>query len=330
MTGRRVLVLTLLPLTVGAAAALPFSIGWLANPTFYLLRADLASLLLFVGWLCSGLVAFLLLRERQTAAGARRSIDAVRTAQAEEHHLFLFRLDHELKNPLQALRNALANVGLDALSPEQEQALDIARDQALHLSRLVTDLRNLDQLETAEIEQKEVPVGAVLEAAIKVAQTGVRDVPAIDAGHSLVLNIQETAWPPVVLGDRDLLQLAVYNLIGNACKFSPPGSPVEIWALPEDSMVRIDVIDRGQGIPAEDLPHMGEVLYRGRTARDIPGSGLGLALVRTVVAKHGGRFTMRSQPGECTVATIRLPLVPGSGSQASTKEVQGRENASSG
>ncbi|MGB9724633.1 MAG: sensor histidine kinase [Chloroflexia bacterium] len=71
----------------------------------------------------------------------------------------------------------------------------------------------------------------------------------------------------------------------------------------------VEVADTGPGIPEDELPHLGEELYRGSTARNVEGSGLGLALVRAIVARHGGRMTVRSQPGKGTVVALRLPTV---------------------
>jgi light-regulated signal transduction histidine kinase (bacteriophytochrome) len=102
--------------------------------------------------------------------------------------------------------------------------------------------------------------------------------------------------------------LACFNLVDNALKFTPPSSEIEVRAFEVNPWVVVEVVDNGSGIPPEDLPHIFEELYRGKNARGCAGSGLGLALVRAIVARHEGDITVRSRPGQGTVFTLRLPL----------------------
>jgi two-component system OmpR family sensor kinase len=110
------------------------------------------------------------------------------------------------------------------------------------------------------------------------------------------------------MADRDLLYLAVYNLLDNALKFTRPGDTVEVRAFEDGASVVIEVADTGPGIPEDELPHVWEELYRGQGARAAPGSGLGLALVRAIVELHGGQINLRSRAGQGTVFTVRLPI----------------------
>jgi two-component system OmpR family sensor kinase len=109
------------------------------------------------------------------------------------------------------------------------------------------------------------------------------------------------------VGDWDLLFLATYNLLDNAYKFTRPGDTVEVRAIEEADSVVIEVADTGPGIPEEELPRVWDELYRGQGARGIPGSGLGLALTRAIVDRHGGGVALRSRAGQGTVVTLRLP-----------------------
>jgi two-component system OmpR family sensor kinase len=113
---------------------------------------------------------------------------------------------------------------------------------------------------------------------------------------------------PDVLGDWDLLFLATYNLLDNALKFTRPGDTVEVRAFEGGAFVVIEVADTGPGILEEEVSRVWEELYRGQGARGVPGSGLGLALVRAIVERHGGRVTLRSREGQGTVVTMRLPV----------------------
>jgi two-component system OmpR family sensor kinase len=115
---------------------------------------------------------------------------------------------------------------------------------------------------------------------------------------------------PLVTGDRDLLALAVYNLIENALKFTSGEEAVEVRALEDGRAIVVEVADSGPGIPDEELSKIFEELYRGANARGIEGSGLGLALAQRIVELHGGQIMVRSsQTGpRGTVFTIRLPV----------------------
>ena len=115
---------------------------------------------------------------------------------------------------------------------------------------------------------------------------------------------------PTITGDRDLLVLAVYNLVENALKFTCETDSVEIRLLEDGRAILIEVADSGAGIPAEDVSKIFEELYRGSNARSTEGSGLGLALVHRIISLHGGQIDVRSSQEEPrgTVFTIRLPV----------------------
>jgi two-component system sensor histidine kinase MprB len=109
--------------------------------------------------------------------------------------------------------------------------------------------------------------------------------------------------PCVVFGDAERIRGAVRNLLDNAAKFSPPGSPVEVSLRGGELSVR----DYGPGIPAADLPHVFERFYRAPSARAVPGSGLGLSIVRQVADSHGGAIRAETRPGGGTLMRFRLP-----------------------
>jgi two-component system OmpR family sensor kinase len=125
----------------------------------------------------------------------------------------------------------------------------------------------------------------------------------------LTLTLPQAPWPvPTILGDRDLLFLAFYNLLDNALKFTQPGDTVEVRAFDNGDRVAVEVADTGPGIPHEEIPRIWDELYRGQEARGVPGSGLGLALVRAIVERHEGRVSVRSRVGQGTVVRVILPV----------------------
>ncbi len=288
-----------LPLVIGLGLALLLQYGPWSNPVLTL-RADLGTVLLLLGlaatlaWGCA--VAVAVRRDRREAG----RLACLRQEQADAHRRFLRRLDHELKNPITAIRAGLANLdeGVDGA------ILGSVRVQVNRLARLSADLRKLADLETQPLDGTAVDLSAVV---AELTDTPREHLEA--TGRSLQVILPRAPWPlPKVLGDRDLLFLALHNLVDNACKFSGPQATIELRAFEDGSNVVVEVADTGPGIDPDEIPHLGEELYRGRSARGIEGSGLGLALVQAIVDRHRGTLTIRSRPGQGTVVALRLPV----------------------
>ena len=234
---------------------------------------------------------------------AARTRQQANAAAAEERRRFLRRLDHELKNPLTAIRAGLANLAELPSGVAHREALASVENQALRLSRLSADLRKLAELEVRLVEHAPVDIPGLLRDGFSMAQ----EQPGAAERH-LNLSIPQAPWPlPNVQGDSDLLLLAVHNLLENALKFSRPGDTLELRAFEDGTFIVIEVADTGPGIPEDEQAHVWEELYRGEAGRGIPGSGLGLALVRAIAERHNGRVSLRSRLGQGTVFSLRLP-----------------------
>ncbi len=296
------LLVSLAPLGLGLLAALLWQAGLFPDPVLVLrLRADVGTLLLLAGVLLTLLALPAAAVGMHSARRRARDLDAARAACADDRRRFLRRLDHELKNPLTALRAGLANLSALSAGAERDAASASVEAQVARLSRLVADLRKLAELERHPLERTPVDVSQLLAEAVELA----RETP----DRAITLTLPQAPWPlPPVPGDRDLLFLACYNLLDNACKFTHPGDAIEVRAFEDGRRVVIEVADTGPGIPEEDRPHVFEELYRGENARGVEGSGLGLALVRAVARHHGGNVAVRSREGEGTAVTLRLPL----------------------
>ncbi len=230
--------------------------------------------------------------------------DYIQSAE-QKRRQFLRRLDHEIKNPLTGLRAALVNLQEAQAADERWQASQNAGKAVERLTRLLTDLRKLADLDERPIEHYPVSVPELLDDVVEAART----IPAYE-GRSISLLIPKIPSPfPMITGDRDLLVLAVYNLVENALKFTSANDSVEVRALEDGRSIVIEVADSGVGIPTEDLPKIFEELYRGSNARSTEGSGLGLALVNRIAILHGGGVGVRSSQNEPrgTVITLRLP-----------------------
>ena len=299
----RALILALVPFALGLATALLLRAISDGLPIVRL-RADLGTWLALLG----GLLSLVALTGVVVWAAAGRRLDRVlteaRQAQAEAHRRFLRQLDHELKNPLTAIRVGLANLAGTPPGEARDRTLAGVEGQVGRLSKLAADLRKLADLETRPLERTAVDLNELLREAVALAQQRPEG-----EGRGIALTLPQAPWPlPQVRSDRDLLFLAVYNLLDNALKFTRPGDTIEVRAIEDGRIVTVEVADTGPGIPKDELPHIFKELYRGQGARRTEGSGLGLALVRAIVEQHGGRVTVRSREGEGTVFTLHLPL----------------------
>jgi two-component system OmpR family sensor kinase len=270
-----------------------------SHPHIVYLRADLGTLSILIGLLLTIVAAMIF---SMLAWRERIHARADETA-AEEHRRFLSRLDHELKNPLTAIRAGLVNMQEPGNGSSNRETLASLEAQALRMSRLSSDLRKLADIEVRQLECLPVELPALLQEAFRLAQEhpGASD-------RTLNLSLPRAPWPlPPIQGDADLLLMAVHNLLENALKFSRPGDTLELRAFEDGQSVVIEVADTGPGIPDEEQPHVWEELYRGKAGRGISGSGLGLALVRAIIDRHQGSVGLRSRIDQGTVFTLRLP-----------------------
>lgn len=294
----------LLPAALGLLLAALIAGGQLENHQIYL-EGRLIFVAPLLGFLLTGLVSIILLIRQRAEMRIQYGISHHQAEAAEERRRFLRRLDHELKNPLTAIRAGLANLNWLPSEEMRNETLDSVEAQTLRLSRLASDLRKLADLETRTLELIPVDMGQLLQEVMEVSQE------RPEAGQRrLTLSVPQAPWPlPAVQGDQDLLFLAAHNLMDNALKFTQPGDTIEIRAFEDGERIVIEVADTGPGIPDEDLLHIWDELYRGQGARGIPGSGLGLSLVRAIAERHGGQVNLRSRPGQGTVFTLRLPVL---------------------
>ena len=292
----------LLPLILGISLLLFFSLYYdKTHVHIVYLRAGFGILLFFLGLLLSILTAvvFIMLDWREKVH--RHESETA----AEDHRRFLSRLDHELKNPLTAIRAGLANLSESSINDGNKNTLASLETQALRMGRLSSDLRKLVDIEIRQVERLPVDIPVLLQEAYSLAQ----ELPGASE-RKLNLSLPRAPWPlPCILGDGDLLLMAVFNLLDNALKFSRPGDTLELRAFEDGQEIVIEVADTGPGIPDDEQPHVWEELYRGKAGRGVAGSGLGLALVHAIVDRLGGRVGLRSRLDHGTVFTLRLPAV---------------------
>lgn len=259
-----------------------------------------------LGFLVMLFLLFLYYWDLRSVRQARTLIMESLREMEQSRRSFLRRLDHEIKNPLTGLRAALVNMQETQNVDEREHAVENAGRAVGRLSRLLADLRKLSDLGERPIERSRLDVPDLLQDAVDAAHV----LPAFE-GREVSLLIPKVPSPfPTITGDRDLLVLAIYNLIENALKFTCSDDSVEVRLSEDGQVIVIEVADSGPGIPAEDVSKIFEELYRGSNARSTEGSGLGLALVNRIIALHDGKINVRStqENPRGTVFTVRLPV----------------------
>jgi signal transduction histidine kinase len=225
---------------------------------------------------------------------------------ARQQMEFVASVSHELRTPLAVICSAGENLA-DGVVADSAQVRTYG-------SLIETEGRRLGDMVERVMEFAGISSGAPIRSragvdVAKVVADVVRGVgPDADARGVTVTIHPDGALPPVT-ADPDALRSALQNIVGNAVKYSANGGAVNVTARAEAGGVEIRVADRGLGIDAEDLPHIFEPFYRGRHAVDaqVRGTGVGLSVVRHVVAAHRGTIAVDSRVGEGTTITVKIP-----------------------
>jgi len=282
--------------------SLIFHFSPLPNPYVYV-RAQLSVLILMAGVLCALILGIgLVIRGRFEAF--RRQLRQFRQQVAEDRYRFIRRLDHEMKNPLTAILAGLANMATADSRQVRASALESVETQVQRLRQLVSDLRKLSELETRKIDYTPVDLSALFYN----LHTLFQERPEASERY-LNLSLPNAPWPlPQIYGDSDLLFLAFYNLLDNAMKFTRSGDTIEVRCYEHNGAVVVEIADTGPGIREDEMPQIWSELFRGEMARSVPGSGLGLALVKSILTRHAAQIELRSWVGRGTSVMVQLPV----------------------
>jgi signal transduction histidine kinase/ActR/RegA family two-component response regulator len=247
------------------------------------------------------------LRARQRQYQLRSLLDGLHEADQRKTE-FLATLAHELRNPMAPLSTALAL--LQRLEPEPGQAqhyYELMDRQVRHMVRLVDDLMEISRVTRAQIDlqQESLSICEIIGEAVELSQ------PLMDApGHQLHIHCQDRSL--TVRGDRVRLVQVFSNLLNNAAKYTIESGRIDVHAERHGDSVQVRVRDNGVGIPAEMLESVfGMFVQVNGTARAAQGGlGIGLTLVRNLVALHGGTVEANSPgTGLGTEVTVTLPLL---------------------
>lgn len=223
---------------------------------------------------------------------------------------FIANISHDLRTPLASIQEG-TRLLLDeipgSLSKAQRETLQIMKGSSDRLIQLISTLLDLSKMEAGLMEYQFASTDF-----LRVAQSSVNKVQLLAKGKHIQVLMQAPSAPLWIHGDASQLEQVLDNLLSNALKFSPDGTVVilRIEPDPQAGILSITVSDAGPGIPTEDLPHLFDRFFQGRTHTRHPlaSSGLGLAVAKKVVEAHGGRIWVESEVGKGTTVHFLLPI----------------------
>jgi two-component system sensor histidine kinase KdpD len=236
--------------------------------------------------------------ERARGQDAKARAEAARQS-GELRATVLDALAHEFKTPLTSMEAAASDLLLSESIGARDRELVIIIDEEVdRLQALVTDAVRMLRIDAGDfaVHRDRHLLADVIASTLRTFE------PRLD-GRPIVTHLADDLS---VDADRDLLALALRQLLDNAVKYSPELSPIDIAATDGD-VVEIVVHDSGPAIPEREQSRIFERFYRGAGARQVPGSGMGLAIVQQIARSHGGTVTVSSAPGAGTEFKLQLP-----------------------
>jgi two-component system, OmpR family, sensor histidine kinase KdpD len=241
--------------------------------------------------------------ERVHLAEQTRQIELLQTAEKLQNAL-LNSISHDLRTPLVSITGALTTLEQqsEALDVSSRQSLVVtAREEADRLNRLVGNLLDMTRLEAGALKVRREPSDVQ-----DVIGTSIGQMEERLAGRPLQVTVPDSF--PLVEIDFVLIVHVLHNLLDNALKYSPEGSPLEIRAEIIQNEIHIGVLDHGMGIPENDLERVFDKFYRVQRPEQVTGTGLGLAICKGIVEAHGGRIWASNREGGGTTITLALPV----------------------
>ncbi len=240
----------------------------------------------------------------------KRAEDALLLADRRNDE-YLATLAHELRNPLAPIRNSLQILRLKSpAEPTLETARDMIDRNVQQMVRLIDDLLDVSRITggTLLLRRERVDLAAALRQAVEMSDPLIQS-----SAHRLIVTLP--AEPIHLSADQTRLAQIFGNLLNNAAKYTEDGGTIRLSAKLDGREVVVTVADNGAGIPPEHLPHLFEKFTRrsAQTERSRDGLGIGLSLVRGLVALHGGSVTAHSEgDGKGSSFVVRLPIADSS------------------
>jgi two-component system sensor histidine kinase KdpD len=225
------------------------------------------------------------------------------TVQVESQRLrnsVLAAISHDLRTPLTALVGMADSLSLPQPEGGRVETARAIRDAAFRLNAQVGKLLDMARLQSGQVrlDRQWLPLEEVLGSALR----GLEGCLAPERVH-----VDLPSALPMLHVDATLFERVLWNLLENAAKYTPPGSPIEVHGADEGDVVRISVADRGPGLPRQREAAMFQMFERGRKEDATPGVGLGLAICRAIVEAHGGTIVGQTRASGGARFTIELP-----------------------
>jgi len=241
--------------------------------------------------------------ERALGQEATSRADAVRQSE-ELKSVMLDALAHEFKTPLTSIKAAVTSLlNEDSTGPPHRELLEIVDEESDRLTSLVTEAIQMARIEAGQMELRKAPqsiADLIRETLSKLA----------GSLESRPIEVLVSGDLPPVVADPELLRTVIRQLVDNAAKYSPPGSPISIHAEQEGDSIVVRVADHGPGLAEADRKRVFEKFYRGRDARErMPGTGMGLAIAREIIRAHNGDMRVESRLGRGSEFLFSLPVV---------------------
>ncbi len=222
---------------------------------------------------------------------------------------FVSTVSHELRTPLTSIGGSLALLAGGAVGELHQQAarlVAIAHSNCERLIRLINDLLDIEKIESGKMtfDMRKVTLSAMIHRTTNANRQFARD-------RDVDIEVGLPPWPQCVIGDPDRLEQVLTNLVSNAIKYSPKGGTVYVTTTQRGGKVRIEVHDRGSGVPEDFRERIFSkfAMADGSDARVRGGTGLGLAIVREIVTRHGGSTGFGDRDGGGSTFWFELPLV---------------------
>jgi len=241
--------------------------------------------------------------DRVRLAEEARQIKLLQAAEKLQNAL-LNSISHDLRTPLVSITGALTSLDeqSDSLNEENRKSLIVtAREEADRLNRLVGNLLSMTRIESGAIKLNR-ELGDIQD----VIGTALEQLGKRIANRNVQVNVPIDF--PLVPIDFTLVVQVLVNVLENAVKYSPEYCAIEVSTELEDDKARIEIADRGEGIPPDDLTRVFDKFYRVQRPESVSGTGLGLAISKGIVEAHGGQIYAHTRDGGGTVITVELPL----------------------
>jgi two-component system, OmpR family, sensor histidine kinase KdpD len=211
-------------------------------------------------------------------------------------------LAHDFKTPLTSIKAAITSLLGQSRPDADRELMTIIDEEADRLNRLVAEMLEMVRIEAGKLhlEKRPLDVGQIVGATLAELKPALQDRP---------VEVQLQDALPAADADFDLVQQVLKQLLDNALKYSPPGSPLTISARRDDGRVVVSVADRGSGIDEREQMLIFDKFFRGREHRfRVPGTGMGLAIAKGIVEAHGGKIWVTSEPGQGSMFSFALPV----------------------